>query len=65
MAMANGQRALASSRAVGFFWARRVARAVGRGVRGHTYGRPVATMRAYLEAMGAAPYGAPEPAESR
>src|SRR5258707_8873710 len=33
------------------------------GVRGHTYGRPVATMRGYLEAMRAAPYGAPEPAE--
>jgi probable F420-dependent oxidoreductase len=33
------------------------------GVRGHTYGKPVATMRAYLEAMRAAPYGAPEPAE--
>jgi probable F420-dependent oxidoreductase len=33
------------------------------GLRGHNYGRPVATMRAYLEGMAAAPYAAPEPAE--
>jgi probable F420-dependent oxidoreductase len=33
------------------------------GVRGHVYGKPVATMRAYLEAMAASPYGAPEPPE--
>lgn len=32
------------------------------GVRGHTYSKPVATMRAYLEAMRAAPYQAPAPA---
>ena len=32
------------------------------GLRGHTYGKPVATMRAYLEAMKAAPYQAPAPA---
>jgi probable F420-dependent oxidoreductase len=32
------------------------------GARGHTYGKPVATMRAYLEAMKAAPYQAPPPA---
>ena len=30
--------------------------------RGHTYGRPVATMRAYLEAMDAAEYTGPRPA---
>ncbi len=29
------------------------------GVRGHVYGKPVATMRNYLDAMKAAPYGAP------
>ena len=29
--------------------------------RGHEYGRPVPTMRAYLEAMAAGPYRAPEP----
>ena len=33
------------------------------GMRGHTYGKPVATMRAYLEAMEKAPYMGPAPAE--
>jgi probable F420-dependent oxidoreductase len=32
-------------------------------VRGHVYGKPVATMRAYLEAMSKAPYQSVEPAE--
>jgi probable F420-dependent oxidoreductase len=32
-------------------------------VRGHVYGKPVATMRAYLEAMSNAPYQAVEPPE--
>jgi probable F420-dependent oxidoreductase len=32
-------------------------------LRGHTYGKPVATMRGYLEAMRAAPYQAPMPRE--
>jgi probable F420-dependent oxidoreductase len=32
-------------------------------LRGHVYGKPVATMRAYLQAMRAAPYLAPPPAE--
>jgi len=32
-------------------------------LRGHTYGKPVTTMRAYVEAMFSAPYGAPQPAE--
>jgi probable F420-dependent oxidoreductase len=31
------------------------------GVRGHRYGQPVATMRAYLQAMAKAPYQAPPP----
>jgi probable F420-dependent oxidoreductase len=31
------------------------------GVRGHAYGKPVSTMRAYLEAMEKAPYRGPEP----
>src|SRR5271170_1596072 len=30
-------------------------------LRGHAYGKPVPTMRTYLEAMGAAPYQAPAP----
>lgn len=32
-------------------------------VRGHTYGKPVATMRAYLEAMAKVSYDAPKPSE--
>lgn len=32
-------------------------------LRGHEYGKPVPTMRAYLEAMRKAPYRAPQPAE--
>jgi probable F420-dependent oxidoreductase len=31
--------------------------------RGHTYGAPIATMRAYLDAMEEAPYWGPEPPE--
>ena len=64
MAMANGQRALA--RAV----RRPVSLGIGvshvpsvEGVRSHSQRKPVATMRGYLDAMRAAPYGAPEPAE--
>src|SRR5262245_14191832 len=34
------------------------------GLRGHAYGPPVASMRAYLERMRGAPYMAPPPAES-
>jgi probable F420-dependent oxidoreductase len=33
------------------------------GVRGHAYGKPVATMRAYLDAMERAPYVGPQPPE--
>src|SRR5579864_5504883 len=33
------------------------------GMRGHTYRKPVATMRAYLEAMDAIAYSGPPPAE--
>ena len=33
------------------------------GMRGHTYGKPVSTMRAYLEAMAAFQYAGPMPAE--
>src|ERR1700693_831226 len=64
MAMANGQRALAEQSGGRFVLGIGVSHVPSvEGVRGHTYGRPVATMRAYLEAMRAAPYGAPEPAE--
>src|SRR5262245_4311915 len=34
------------------------------GLRGHTYGKPVETMRGYLEAMRRASYAAPTPAET-
>jgi probable F420-dependent oxidoreductase len=34
------------------------------GVRGHTYGKPVETMRAYLEGMRRATYAAPAPPET-
>jgi len=34
------------------------------GLRGHQYGKPVATMRAYLEGMQRAAYAAPKPAEA-
>jgi probable F420-dependent oxidoreductase len=64
MAMANGQRALAEQSGGRFLLGVGVSHVPAvEGVRGHTYGRPVATMRAYLEAMHAAPYGAPEPAD--
>jgi len=34
------------------------------GLRGHVYGKPVATMRAYLEAMEKAPWAGPKPPEA-
>jgi probable F420-dependent oxidoreductase len=65
MAMANGQRALAEQSGGRFLLGLGVSHVPAvEGVRGHVYGRPIATMRAYLEAMRAAPYGAPEPAEA-
>jgi len=64
MATANGQRALAEQSGGRFLLGLGVSHVPSvEGVRGHTYGRPIATMRAYLDAMKAAPYGAPEPAE--
>src|SRR5436190_390334 len=64
MAMANGQRALAEQSGGRFLLGVGVSHVPSvEGVRGHTYGKPMATMRAYLEAMRAAPYGAPEPPE--
>ena len=64
MAMANGQRALAEQSDGRFLLGVGVShRPMVEGVRGHTYAKPVATMRAYLEAMRDAPYGAPMPRE--
>jgi probable F420-dependent oxidoreductase len=64
MAMANGQRGLNEQSGGRFLLGVGVShRPAVEGLRGHSYGRPVATMRAYLEAMKAAPYAAPEPPE--
>jgi probable F420-dependent oxidoreductase len=64
MAMANGQRALAEQSGGRFLLGIGVSHVPSvEGLRGHTYGRPIATMRRYLETMYAAPYGAPQPAE--
>jgi probable F420-dependent oxidoreductase len=65
MAMANGQRGLNEQSDGRFLLGIGVShRPMVQGVRGHTYGRPVATMRAYLEAMRGAPYQAPMPRET-
>jgi probable F420-dependent oxidoreductase len=64
MAMANGQRALAEQSGGRFLLGIGVSHApTVTGLRGHSYGRPVTTMRAYLQGMQAAPYLAPEPPE--
>jgi probable F420-dependent oxidoreductase len=64
MAMANGQRTLAEQSGGRFLLGIGVShRTTVEGVRGHAYGKPVATMRAYLQAMRRAPYGAPQPLE--
>src|SRR5258708_23875031 len=56
MAMANGQRGLNEQSGGRFLLGVGVShRPAVEGLRGHSYGRPVATMRAYLEAMKAAP----------
>ena len=62
MAMANGQRGLNDQSDGRFLLGVGVShRPMVQGVRGHNYGKPVATMRAYLEAMREAPYQAPMP----
>jgi probable F420-dependent oxidoreductase len=64
MAMANGQRSLAEQSGGRFLLGIGVSHApTVTGLRGHNYGKPVATMRAYLQAMQAAPYLAPDPPE--
>jgi probable F420-dependent oxidoreductase len=65
MAMANGQKALAELSGGRFLLGLGVShRPMVEGLRGHAYGKPVATMRAYLEAMRGAPYQAPPPVEA-
>jgi probable F420-dependent oxidoreductase len=62
MAMANGQRGLNEQSDGRFLLGVGVShRPMVQGVRGHTYDKPVATMRAYLAAMRDAPYQAPMP----
>lgn len=63
MAMANGQRGLAEQSDGRFLLGVGVSHPPMVQLRGQTYGKPVATMRAYLEAMREAPYQAPPPRE--
>lgn len=65
LAMANGARGLAEASGGRFLLGIGVSHVpLVASLRGHAYGKPVATMRVYLEAMKAAPYGAPAPAEA-
>lgn len=64
MAMANGQRGLAEQSGGRFLLGIGVSHAPSvTGLRGHVYGRPIATMRSYLNEMKLAPYAAPPPSE--
>src|SRR5215469_2081069 len=62
MAMANAQRGLNEQSGGRFLLGLGVSHVpMVATLRGHVYGKPVPTMRAYLEAMRAAPYQAPLP----
>jgi probable F420-dependent oxidoreductase len=64
VAMANAQRGLNEQSANRFLLGLGVShRPLVSDMRGHAYGRPVPTMRTYLQAMRAAPYHAPPPTE--
>lgn len=64
VAMANAQRGLNEQSGNRFLLGLGVShRPLVSDMRGHVYGRPVATMRSYLEAMRAAPYQAPPPSQ--
>lgn len=63
VAAKNGARALGEAYPGRFVLGLGVSHAPSVAARGHEYGRPVATMRAYLDALEAAPYRAPEPPE--
>ena len=64
MFAANGQRGLNGQSGGRFLLGLGVShRPSVEGLRGHNYGKPVATMRSYLGAMKAAPYAAPPPPE--
>ena len=64
MAMANGARALAEAYPGRFVLGLGVSHAPSVASRGHQYGKPIETMRAYLDAMAAATYAGPQPAEA-
>jgi probable F420-dependent oxidoreductase len=61
MATRNGARTLADAHPGRFVLGLGVSHAPSVGARGHDYGHPVPTMRAYLDAMEAAAYRPPEP----
>lgn len=61
MATWNGARALSDAYPGRFVLGLGVSHAPSVGARGHDYGRPVPTMRAYLDAMEAVPYRPPAP----
>jgi len=61
MAMANGAKALGEAYPGRFVLGIGVSHAPSVATRGSAYGRPIETMRAYLDAMAAAQYAAPEP----
>jgi probable F420-dependent oxidoreductase len=64
MAMANAQRGLAEQSGGRFLLGIGVShRPIVEGLRSHRYGKPVATMAAYLRAMRDTPYPAPPPPE--
>jgi len=61
MAMANGAKALGEAHPGRFVLGIGVSHAPSVQTRGAEYGKPIETMRAYLDAMDAAQYAAPEP----
>jgi probable F420-dependent oxidoreductase len=61
IAAANGAKALAEAYPGRFVLGLGVSHAPSVAVRGHVYGGPIETMRAYLDAIDDAPYAAPEP----
>lgn len=64
MAAANGQKALAEFSGNRFMLGLGVShKPIVSGMRGHDYGKPIATMRAYLEGMRGAAYQAAAPSE--
>ena len=64
MAMANGAKALAEAYPGRFVLGIGVSHAPSVTIRGGDYGKPIAQMTAYLDAMSAAQYAGPEPDEA-